>query len=64
MSINHMAINFTLKHKAVTSSIIGARTVAQLDDSLDALEAPKITGSLFKAIDKIAPMTKQKAAEG
>jgi L-glyceraldehyde 3-phosphate reductase len=64
MSINHMALNFTLKHKAVTSSIIGARTVAQLDDSLAALEAPEITDSIFEAIDTIAPMKKQKAAEG
>ena len=41
-SINHMAINFTLAHKAFTSSIIGARTVAQLDDSLNALDSPKL----------------------
>lgn len=64
MSINHMAINFSLRHKAVTSSIIGARTVAQLDDSLAALESPEITDSVFEAIDQIAPMTKQKTAEG
>ncbi len=64
MSINHMAINFTLRHKAVTSSIIGARTVAQLDDSLAALQAPEITDSIFEAIDGIAPMKKQKTAEG
>ena len=64
MSINHMAINFTLKHKAVTSSIIGARTVAQLDDSLAALAAPEITDSVFEAIDQIAPMVKTKSAEG
>ncbi len=64
MSINHMAINFSLRHKAVTSSIIGARTVAQLDDSLAALEAPEINDSIFEAIDKIAPMKKTKTAEG
>jgi len=64
MSINHMAINFSLRHKAVTSSIIGARTVAQLDDSLAALESPEITDSVFEAIDQIAPMKKQKTAEG
>lgn len=63
-SINHMAINFTLSHKAVTSSIIGARTVAQLDDSLDALEAPKLNNATLKAIDKIAPAVKSKKAEG
>jgi len=64
MSVNHMALNFTLRHKAVTSAIIGARTVAQLDDSLAALDAPEICDSIFEAIDNIAPMKKQKAAEG
>lgn len=64
MSINHMAINFTLAHKAVTSSIIGARTVAQLDDSLDALDAAKLKRSTLKEIDKIAPALKSKNAEG
>lgn len=64
MSINHMAIKFTLRHPAVTSSIIGARTVGQLEDSLAALDAPPITDSTFAEIDKIAPLVKQKAAEG
>jgi L-glyceraldehyde 3-phosphate reductase len=58
-----MAINWTLRHKAVTSSIIGARTVAQLDDSLNALEAPELEDSLLDAIDQIAPMKKSKHAE-
>ena len=64
MSINHMAINWTLRHKAVTSAIIGARTVAQLDDSLNALDAPELEDSLIEAIDQIAPMTKSRHAEG
>lgn len=55
MSINHMAINFTLAHKAVTSAIIGARTVTQLDDALAALDAPKLDPSTLAAIDKISP---------
>ncbi|MEP2776233.1 MAG: aldo/keto reductase [Luteolibacter sp.] len=64
MSINHMAINFTLSHKAVTSAIIGARTVAQLDDSLDALNAPELQYDTLKAIDLIAPAQKSEKAEG
>lgn len=64
MSINHMALNFTLQHKAVTSAIIGARTVAQLDDSLAALEAPAISDAVMEAIDDIAPAKKTKKAEG
>ena len=59
-----MAINWTLRHKAVTSAIIGARTVAQLDDSLDALSAPELDDSLLDAIDGIAPAVKTKKAEG
>ncbi|MGJ8634100.1 MAG: aldo/keto reductase [Luteolibacter sp.] len=54
-TLTHLAINFTLRHKAVTSSIIGARTVSQLNDSLAALKAPKIRKSTLKAINKIAP---------
>jgi len=64
MSLNHMALRFSLKHKAVTSSIIGARTVAQLDDSLDALEAPELSDSVMEAIDGIAPVMKSRRAEG
>lgn len=64
MSLPHMAINWTLRHKAVTSAIIGARTVAQLDDSLDALHASELTDSVLEAINGIAPMAKSKHAEG
>ena len=64
MSLNHLAIRFSLRHKAVTSSIIGARTVAQLDDSLDALSAPELTDSVMEAIDQIAPAGRGKKAEG
>ncbi|MBC7980390.1 MAG: aldo/keto reductase [Armatimonadetes bacterium] len=64
MSINHMAINWTLRHPAVTSAIIGARTVAQLDDSLDALQAPELTDAMLAAIDGIAPPSATKNPEG
>lgn len=63
MSLNQMALRFSLRHKAVTSSIIGARTVAQLDDSLDALQSPKLDESVMDAIDMIAPAGKAKKAE-
>jgi L-glyceraldehyde 3-phosphate reductase len=64
MSIPHMSINWTLRHKAVTSAIIGARTVAQLDDCLNALEAPPLDESVIEAIDAIAPGGNSKHAEG
>ncbi|NJM38634.1 MAG: L-glyceraldehyde 3-phosphate reductase [Akkermansiaceae bacterium] len=56
MSLTHMAIQWTLRSRAVTSSIIGARTVAQLDDSLDALHSPMPNEGMLAAIDSIAPM--------
>ncbi len=63
-SINHLAIQWSLRNPAVTSSIIGARTVAQLDDSLAALESPVPDQAMLAAIDAIAPITKKKHAEG
>ena len=64
MSIQHMALNWTLRHKSVTSAIIGARNVGQLDDCLNALEAPELDDSVLAAIDAIAPAGKSKHAEG
>lgn len=64
MSITHMSLNWTLRHKAVTSAIIGARNVGQLDDCLNALETPPLDESLIEAIDVIAPAVKTKRAEG
>ena len=63
-SLNHLAIQWTLRSPAVTSSIIGARTVAQLDDSLDALQSPMPDEAMLAAIDAIAPCVKKKHAEG
>ena len=62
-SLNHLALQWTLRTPAVTSAIIGARTVAQLDDSLDALQTPMPNEALLAAIDQIAPILKKKQAE-
>ena len=43
-SLAQMALLGVLRQAHVTSALIGARTVAQLDDSLDALKAPALTG--------------------
>ena len=64
MTLNHLAIQWSLRSPAVTSSIIGARTVAQLDDSLNALQSPMPDDAMLAAIDAIAPPVKQKHAEG
>lgn len=64
MPLHHLAMQWALKHPAVTSAIIGARTVAQLDDTLAALQAPAIDDELSAAIDAVSPMIEQKHAEG
>jgi L-glyceraldehyde 3-phosphate reductase len=55
MKLNHLALQWALRTPAVTSAIIGARTVAQLDDSLDSLSSPPLPSALLAAIDAIAP---------
>ncbi|MFK0162853.1 L-glyceraldehyde 3-phosphate reductase [Rhizobium sp. NPDC090279] len=53
-SLAQMAIAWTLRHPAVTSALIGARNVEQLDDSLDALNNTKFTEDELKNIDRFA----------
>ncbi len=63
MPLHHLAMQWALKHPAVTSAIIGARTVAQLDDTLASLQATEIDDELAAAIDAVSPMLDQKHAE-
>jgi L-glyceraldehyde 3-phosphate reductase len=55
MPLHHLAIRWTLRSPAVTSSLIGARNLAQLNDNLDSLNAPFPDDALLEAIDAIAP---------
>jgi len=55
MPLHHLALRWALRTPALTSAVIGARTVAQLDDTLDALHAPVPDAALLEAIDAIAP---------
>ncbi len=55
MPLHHLAIRWTLRTRAMTSSLIGARNVAQLDDALESLNAPSPDDALLEAIDAIAP---------
>lgn len=55
LSLTHLAIRWTLRFPAITSSLVGARNVAQLDDILNALEGPGLDPELLAAIDAIAP---------
>ena len=60
MPLHHLAIRWTLRNPAITSTLVGARNVAQLDDTLDALHAPEPDDALCEAIDAIAPAIKHK----
>jgi len=51
--LHHLAIRWCLHNPAVTSALIGARTVAQLDDTLGALDIPDLDDSLMAEIDEI-----------
>jgi L-glyceraldehyde 3-phosphate reductase len=53
-TLAQMAIAWTLRDKRVTSALIGARNVAQLDNSLDALNNLQFTSAELNAIDQYA----------
>jgi L-glyceraldehyde 3-phosphate reductase len=50
-TLAQMAIAWVLRSPAVTSALIGARNVEQLDDSLDALKKLKFSAAELKEID-------------
>jgi len=53
-TLAQMAIAWVLRDARVTSALIGARTVEQLDNSLDALKNLEFSAEELKAIDKYA----------
>lgn len=53
-SLAQMAIAWVLRDQRVTSALIGARNVAQLDDSLDALKNLSFSAEELKDIDRYA----------
>jgi L-glyceraldehyde 3-phosphate reductase len=53
-TLAQMAIAWVLRDERVTSALIGARNVDQLDDSLDALKNPEFTAAELSAIDQFA----------
>ena len=53
-TLAQMAIAWVLRDSRVTSALIGARNVEQLDDSLDALKKLKFTAAELKEIDRHA----------
>jgi L-glyceraldehyde 3-phosphate reductase len=53
-TLAQLAIAWVLRDKRVTSALIGARNVEQLDDSLDALKKLKFAAAELKEIDRHA----------
>jgi L-glyceraldehyde 3-phosphate reductase len=53
-TLAQMAIAWVLRDKRVTSALIGARTVEQLDDSLDALNNLAFSDAELQEIDRHA----------
>ncbi|HZD76582.1 MAG TPA: L-glyceraldehyde 3-phosphate reductase [Acidobacteriaceae bacterium] len=53
-TLAQMAIAWVLRDERVTSALIGARSVEQLDNSLDALEKLQLTDSELNEIDRYA----------
>ena len=54
VSLIHLALGFVLSHRAVTSAIIGPRTLAQLEGQLGA-DAVRLPPDVLDAIDEIVP---------
>jgi aryl-alcohol dehydrogenase-like predicted oxidoreductase len=52
ISLTHMAIAFTLAHPAVTSAIIGPRTMEQLEDLLAGADV-RLGGETLDALDEV-----------
>jgi aryl-alcohol dehydrogenase-like predicted oxidoreductase len=55
LPLSHMALAFTLTHPAVTSAIIGPRTMEQMVDALGAVDAPLSDATLDRIDAVVAP---------
>jgi len=53
-TISQMALSWVLRHKEVTSALIGARTIKQLDECLDSLNNLSFSKKELNLIDKFA----------
>ena len=53
-TISQMALAWVLRHKQVTSALIGARTIKQLDECLDSQNNLEFSKNELKLIDKYA----------
>ena len=53
-TLSQMALAWVLRHPTMTSALIGARTIKQLDECLDSLKNLKFSKSELKQIDIFA----------
>lgn len=58
MPLHHLALQWALRLPSVTSAIIGARNVAQLDDCIASLKADPPDEAVLAAIDAISPIAR------
>ena len=54
LPLTHLAMAFTIAHPGVTSTLLGARTMAQLDDLLKGVEVA-LSDDILDRIDEIVP---------
>jgi L-glyceraldehyde 3-phosphate reductase len=52
LPIAHLALKWVLRDARVTSAVVGARTLAQIDDSLEAVSGPALAPSDLDEIEK------------
>ncbi|MEX2627770.1 MAG: aldo/keto reductase [Ilumatobacteraceae bacterium] len=53
-SLAQLAIQWTLRDPRITTVVAGARTLAQLDETIDALDGPELTADELAEIDRYA----------
>jgi aryl-alcohol dehydrogenase-like predicted oxidoreductase len=64
VSLTHMAIAFVIAHPALTSAIIGPRTMEQLEDLLEGVEVTLDDATLDRLDQIVPPGTNLNAADG
>jgi L-glyceraldehyde 3-phosphate reductase len=52
-SLAQLAITWVLRHPAMTSALVGASSVAQLEDNIAALDGPPLTDDELQRIDAV-----------
>lgn len=51
--LSQMALTWVLRHNEVTSALIGASKVSQIEEAVDAIDAPELSQEELNKIDKI-----------